>query len=318
MNDTIAIVDRPPGTRFAAPSRGGGYASAADFGAALASAQEASRPVEDRTVAAGRSKHLVQAGETLYGIARARLAQAGQAATPGASMRYALEIAKTNQIRNPDRIYAGQKLELSAPAGTVIGTNHATVEAGRSSVYFDDAGTYALHEPDSQTAMSAADLQDEVAEGRNVAENNIGPAYGQPTIPGAAATGDISSADDVRSHPDSVERARAGLAIYRQAASAAAPKPPGEVPDLVYKGVVGKALDMVPLEPSTRTGLQQANAVVSSVFAGRSLAALTGFGGPLLTIAGLVWGIFSAQKISAGQSGASNQLAQNTSAAPID
>jgi LysM repeat protein len=318
MNDTIAIVDKPLGTRFVAPRRTGGYTSSADFVAALANAQEASRPIDDRSVGAGGSKHLVQAGETLYGIAKARLALAGQAATPGASMRYALEIAKTNQIRNPDRIYAGQKLEVSAPAATVISTNHATVEAGRRAAYSDAAGTDILHEPDSQHATSAADLMDEVAESGTVGENKIAPIYGQPTIPASAAAGDIAAEDGVRSSPDSVERARAGLALYQQAAPAAAPKPPSEVPDMVYKGVVGKALDMVPLEPSTRTGLQQASAVISNAFAGRSLAALTGFGGPLLTIAGLLWGVFSAQKISAEQSGASNQLAQNTRAAPID
>ena len=318
MNDTTAIGDRPLGTRSAAPPRGGGHAGTADFGAALANAQEASRPVEDRSAAAGRSKHLVQAGETLYGIAKTRLAAAGQAATPGASMRYALEIAKTNQIRNPDRIYAGQKLELSAPAGTVIGTHPARVEGARSAAFAAGAATYAVHDPDSQRAKPAADLLDEVAESGSAAENEIDPAYGQLTVSEAVAASDSSSEDDVSSRPDTIERARAGLALYQQTAAAAAPKPPSEVPDLVYKGLVGKALDMVPLEPSVRTGLQQLNAVVGSSFAGRSLAALTGLGGPLLTVAGVLWGIFSAQKIGAGQSAASNQLAQNTSAAPTD
>lgn len=166
--------------------------------------------------------------------------------------------------------------------------------------------------------MSAVDLLEKVAENGNAAEYEIASAYEKPTSPGEAAEGDLSLEVDVRSRPDSVERARAGLALYERTATAA-PKPPTEFPDLFYKGVVGKALDMVPLEPSTRTGLQQVNAVVSNSFAGRSLAALTGLGrGPLLIIAGLLWGIFSAQKISAGQSGASNQLAQNTSAATVD
>jgi LysM repeat protein len=318
MNDTPAIVDRTPGTRSDAKSRGGVYAISADFGATLANAHEVSRPVEDRPVAGAQDKHLVQSGETLYGIAKARLAAAGQAATPRASMQYALEIAKTNEIRNPDRIYAGQRLQLSAPVATVIGNNHAPVEARSSTAYSDVASTYAVHAPDSRHAMQAADLSDEVTESAKVFESKIVPAYEQPTIPGATAAGNISSEDDVRTRPESVDRVRASLALYQQVAQDGVPKPPSEVADWVYKGVVGKALDMASLEPSTRTGLQQANAVIGNVVAGRSLAALTGLGGPLLTIVGLVWGIFSAQKIGAGQSGASNQVVQNTHAATID
>jgi len=318
MTDTTAIVARPTGMRSAAPARAGGHASAADFGVALANAREASTPVEDRAVAAGRSRHLVQAGETLYGIAKARLAAAGQAATPGASMRYALEIAKTNHIRNPDRIHVGQKLELSAPAAAVIGTQHGAVEGGRSVARSDGAGTYAMHALDSQRAMPAADSPDEAAESGGAAESDIAPAYGQPTLPEATAADDISSDDDVAVRPESAERARAGLALYQQTAAAAAPKPRIEVPDLVYKGVVGKALDMVPLEPSTRMGLQQVNAVIGSSFAARSLAALTGLGGPVLTIAGLAWGLYSAHKISAGESGTSNQVTQNASTPTLD
>ncbi|MBY0375373.1 MAG: hypothetical protein K2Q23_15370 [Bryobacteraceae bacterium] len=83
------------------------------------------------------------------------------------------------------------------------------------------------------------------------------------------------------------------------------------MPDIVYKGVIGKALDLLPLDPSTRTGLQQANAVVSSSIAARTLAAATGIGGPILTIAGLVWGLFAASKIGAQQSAEPKQIAQN-------
>ena len=354
MNDTPAIVEKPQATRLAALQRGGGPAGAADFGAALAKAHETSKRVEDRPAAAGGSNHRVQAGETLYGIAKARLARAGQAATPGATMGYALEIAKTNQIRNPDRIYAGQTLQLSAPAATAIGSNLASPEGGRSAIGSIPAGgeaarsaAYAevfgaLHEPESGHESWAADWPDEGAESVQAAEDGIALAYGQPAVGqptlgqptigqpatcqpatgqpsiSAAAAGDAPSEDQAGIRPDGVDRARAGLALYQQTASAAEPKPSSEVPDLIYKGLVGKALDMVPLEPATRTGLQQANAIIGGAFAGRSLVALTGLGGPLLTVAGLLWGIFSAHKIGAGQPEAPNQLAQNTSATSID
>jgi len=114
--------------------------------------------------------------------------------------------------------------------------------------------------------------------------------------------GRIAADDIILNRDDPIEATRASLAIYEQTTPAAMPKSPGEFPDILYKGVAGKALDLMPLDASTRTGLQQANAVISNSFAGRSLAALTGVGGPILTIAGLLWGIFSAQKISAMQS----------------
>ncbi len=294
--------------RSAASPRGSGHARAADFGAALASAHDAALPLEARPVAGRGSTHRVRAGETLYGIAKARLAATGQAATPGASMRYALALAKSNQIRNPDRIYPGQTLELSA-AAAVVGTSHAPAESIRSAAY---ATAYAVREPDVHDAMPAPDLPDEASARSNAAGHTIEPIEAEPEA--AAAAGEILSTGDVRSPSDSSEKTRAALALYQQSATPAVPKPASEVPDLVYKGVVGKALDMVSLEPSTRTGLQQASAVIGNSFAGRSLAALTGLGGPLLTIAGLLWGIFSAQKIGAAQSGTSDQVAQNTSA----
>ena len=71
------------------------------------------------------------------------------------------------------------------------------------------------------------------------------------------------------------------------------------LPDIVYKGVAGKVLDVLPIEPSTRANLQRANSIVSSAFTARSLGALTGIGGPVLTVAGLLWGIFSSRQIEA-------------------
>jgi hypothetical protein len=69
--------------------------------------------------------------------------------------------------------------------------------------------------------------------------------------------------------------------------------------DVVYKGLVGKALDAVPMDPDERLVLQRTSAVVSGTLTGRSLAAWAGLSNPLLLIAGLAWGLYSAFNIKA-------------------
>lgn len=74
---------------------------------------------------------------------------------------------------------------------------------------------------------------------------------------------------------------------------------PPAVPDMVYKGIVGKALDAVPMDPKKRVALQRTNAVVSNTLTGRSLAAWAGLSNPILLVAGVAWGIYSAMNIKA-------------------
>jgi hypothetical protein len=74
--------------------------------------------------------------------------------------------------------------------------------------------------------------------------------------------------------------------------------PPAAVPDFVYKGVIGKALDALPLPAEERVALQRTNAVLSGTLSGRSLAAWAGLSNPLLMVAGFMWGVFSASHIA--------------------
>ncbi|MCW5606175.1 MAG: hypothetical protein KIT18_16670 [Burkholderiales bacterium] len=67
--------------------------------------------------------------------------------------------------------------------------------------------------------------------------------------------------------------------------------------DVAYKGFVGKALDAVPLPPQERVMLQRTSAVVNGTLTGRSLGAWAGLSHPVLMIAGLAWGIYSAINI---------------------
>lgn len=322
----------------------------AGFREALTSALGAGTGTEGQS---SGGAHVVKRGETLYGIARNRLAAAGEATTPAAAMQYALDIARANHIRNPDRIQPGQQLHLGTGTSVRDGGSRSveSLAAAKRAWLVDEAAAAEIPDPTQPaTAVTAAEgVQEVVASasssackttdcgvGRSGAAERPGPdAYARPGDP-SAHDGPVEVAVATTS--------RAVLALYEQTAPAPAPapspasgmstaallptseapasKPAANIPDILYKGVVGKALDLVPLDPETRTGLQQANAVVSNSVVGRTLAALTGIGGPILTVAGLVWGLVSARKIGDMKpelpSESSRQVAQNTNASPLN
>lgn len=78
-----------------------------------------------------------------------------------------------------------------------------------------------------------------------------------------------------------------------------APQSPVAIRDVVYKGVVGKVLDAVPMNAEERVALQKTGAVVSGTLTGRSISVWAGLSlsNPILLIAGLAWGIYSATHI---------------------
>ena len=86
---------------------------------------------------------------------------------------------------------------------------------------------------------------------------------------------------------------------YRPAPAVSSP----ELEQAIYKGVVGNALDVVPMDPAKRVDLQRINTVVTSTVSGRSLAALTGLSNPVLLIGGLFWGMWAASNIKAVEDG---------------
>ncbi len=242
---------------------------------------------QDSPPPANEAAHTVRAGETLYAIVRARLGAIGVQANANASMQGVRELAQANNILNPDRIYVGQKLDLSALESS-FGRQTALL-AGR----IDQPQPWQWEEPMQEagtqitTAEAAADLPSTI-----------------DRLPSTFTRDDIAAEVDAAAD---MPLALRQVALYEQNESIAPAKPPDAahaLPDIVYKGVLGKMLDEVPLAPSTRTVLQQANALVSSTVAARAIGALTGVGAPLLTVAGLIWGIFSARQIDAAATGA--------------
>ena len=72
----------------------------------------------------------------------------------------------------------------------------------------------------------------------------------------------------------------------------------------VYKGLVGNALDAIPMDPSQRVDLQRTNAVISNALSGRTLAAWVGLSNPVLLLGGIVWGMWAASNIKPAEAGA--------------
>ena len=96
------------------------------------------------------------------------------------------------------------------------------------------------------------------------------------------------------------------------------PQQPPAVGDVIYKGLVGKALDAVPMDPDERVALQRTSAVVSGTLTGRSLSVWAGLGNPILLIAGLVWGVYSASNIKAAEANAKPATNRVEPLEPID
>ena len=97
-----------------------------------------------------------------------------------------------------------------------------------------------------------------------------------------------------------------------------APQPLPALGDVVYKGLVGKALDAVPMDPDERVILQRTNAVVSGTLTGRSLMVWAGLSNPILLIAGLAWGLFSASNIKAAEANAAPDTKRVEPLKPIE
>jgi hypothetical protein len=290
--DTIS-ADSAVRTQVLRPTRGAGVS----FQAAYAS-------VYDERYAApaqlSAPAHIVCAGETLSGIMRERLASLGAAPDGDALRQDVAQLALANNIRNPDRIYVGQRLQFAVP-DAASGHNNPVVTGGFSAIGTDND----VLSPDNSAYIASAHEVTLPAhrqwDDSMLTDVVYAGATGPSPLPLASA---IAEDNDAAKLP--VAPLAAQVALYDQIAPVA-PEQPAEpargVPDIIYKGIAGKVLDAMPLEPSTRATLQRANAVVSGAATARTIGVLTGLGGPLLTIAGLIWGIFSSRQIEAAPAG---------------
>jgi LysM repeat protein len=319
MDIQSLAAERPPARQPPLTSNGGGesfqlaYAKAYDGRYASpapapmqiqaqppAQTQDATATAAQKTAAPSNTSHAVHAGDTLSRIARARLTALG-APVGAAALRDSIEqLARANHIRNPDRIYTGQKLDLSVLDASI--TRQQTVAQAVTVSAPQAPATAAVN------FVAPAPLRHEVTHAAWNEEDKLPAeetALGADPVAMPAALPFASlpmvSTDGMAAIVPPSTAAR-GVALYEQNAAAVTDKPAEAsrgLSDIVYKGVAGKVLDALPIEPSTRANLQRANSIVSSAFTARSLGALTGIGGPLVTVAGLLWGIFSSRQIEA-------------------
>ena len=246
---------------------------------------------------ASKISYRVQPKETLYGIARKELINSGRNASPGASMAYALKIAKDNRIQNTDCIYAGQRLVLdginsAAQAhrpSPLLAENNASNRAGTDTQKLTNL---AEEEKSSDLDWKIASMKtDQAGYGsQDPAElTTLFPNQNIAERPFPLASNNVLVRD---------------LELYEQNAEniPISGNSSATTSALIYKGVVGKILDGLPLESSTRTALQQANTVISNSYTGRAIGALTGIGAPILGVAGFLWGLFAAKQIGSPSS----------------
>jgi LysM repeat protein len=299
MDINTITLDQPAGPKASNAPRGGdgsfqaAYAKVLGENYALVAREGAPAhpPRGQDSPPPDRAAHTVRAGETLYGIVRSRLAMMGVDANAKSVMQGVKQLAQTNNVRNPDRIYVGQKLDVTGLESS-FGRQTAPLASGVDRFATAASG---IEQPQQWHWEEPALQARPHLEAEELAALPLTIDALPPTLvrdDAAAGSGTPLAARQV--------------ALYEQNASIAVEKPdePARaLPDIVYKGVVGKVLDAMPLDPSTRTELQRANTVVGSAFTARSLGVLMGLGGPLLTVAGLIWGIFSARHIDATATG---------------
>ena len=130
MDIQSLAAERSPAQQPPLTSNGGGesfqlaYAKAYDerYAAPAQMQTLAQPPAQSQDVAPAAQKpaappnpsHTVHASDTLSRIARARLTALGAPVGAAALRESVAQLARANHIRNPDRIYTGQKLDLSA------------------------------------------------------------------------------------------------------------------------------------------------------------------------------------------------------------
>lgn len=87
-------------------------------------------------------------------------------------------------------------------------------------------------------------------------------------------------------------------ALAENAPTVPSSKPTQGFDQVLYKGLVGNALDAVPMDPAQRVNLQRTSAVVSNTLSGRSLTVLAKLTNPAILIGSIAWGLWAAANIN--------------------
>jgi len=250
----------------------------------------------------------VRKGDTLSGVIKNRLKALDQTATPQTIAQFTHAIAQLNQIANPDRIFPEQKINLGFlenAKSSVIETALAPPPLSAIAPFAEPTTHQTLDFNKATQIENAQKVKSPLfaGPGFRFQDGNSGQradnrdlinAYSPDQLPdNPYASPAIEKYFDDH-NGKSASPLSPDISIQKEKSKA--------IQDILYKGVIGKALDALPINAGTRTTLQQTNAIVSGSMAGRSLATITGLASPIFAVAGLIWGIFSAKNIGAAAS----------------
>ncbi len=271
--------------------------------------------------------HTVKPGETLYGIARKNLAAQGLNATPKDVMTSIRSLSEYNGIKDQNRIYPGQKIDL-----TVLNP-HREKLLGLPMTPLplpqlpggDSAKGPALLEEDKKTITLSALHADPVALGPDQARLLTASEYfsnGQEDMAADAKQQNVFAnqfdpqllatvSAKTSSQPSLVTEK--GLAVDglkpivpgsdagNLMVSSTASSQSSDLSDFIYKGALGKALDFLPMQAEDRVVVQQAGSVVNGALTGIKLSGLLNIATPIAAVFGLLWGAFSAKNIETAE-----------------
>ena len=277
-----------------------------------------------RTPLPADSFHTVRSGETLYGISRKVLESRGLEVTPAAIMRTVKRLGEYNGITDHNRIYPNQRINttvLNGSPGKAVEnvnspgprTDHFNPFAWSGGTSHASAPSAQLNaEPDTHFSQRGALTTSEFLAYSNAAMCHEAPAshfcattQNRENVTTAIALTNLPQLPVI---PDGApEVTLPGPMTFTGSegqlldSTSTPPSAGSGLPDIFYKGAIGKALDYVPMETEARLALQQASSVVSGALSGLKLAGLLGVAPPIAAVVGLVWGIFSAKSIKPAQ-----------------
>ncbi len=267
--------------------------------------------------------HTVRPGETLYGISRKVLETRGLEVTPAAIMRTVERLSEYNGMTDRNRIYPNQQINtavlndlpgkplatVNSPGSRADSFNPFVASGGNSHAFAPAAQFNAEPDPrlNQRNALttSAFLAYSNAAMCREAPANNFYIAQNHADSAAAIAPSNLPQLPVMPDAgpevflPEPIALTESSSQLSRPAS--APPSAGSGLPDIFYKGAIGKMLDYVPMESEKRATLQQAGSVVSGTTSGLKLAGLLGVATPIAAVVGLVWGIFSARSIEPAQ-----------------
>ncbi len=111
--------------RFARPAVDAGPDAVGQPGGAFAQALQSAQSAGSASAAGAALSHTIAAGDTLTGIVQDQASAMGVKLERAQAYRLAQQLAKANHIDNPDRIFAGQQLDMRALSEQIAQTGTA-------------------------------------------------------------------------------------------------------------------------------------------------------------------------------------------------